>query len=333
MLPGGSETSPEIAERLRIFRATLPYFGTVQSSAFFQRTSAILPGVERIHNLIEGIYKPGGWMYPLSIASMLKSRYSDQLFHNSDRTWWMEYSPKAGGMDLAVNAGLISCMTDHQPVLVLRQESDKTSTTGSRYLLLGLGYIETFDPATQLFRIRGLTFDEVAAVTGKVLSEESDALIETALRLESLEEWIPFAAEDRAVYRISRQKRDAAFRSVVLSNYGYTCAVTGQRFKSPRHIEADGAHIIGKEVRGTDDPRNGIALSKSAHWAFDQGIFTISDQYEVIVNPKAKQASVANFPALEIDRRKIALPDDSYYRPHPEALAWHREEIFKRFQP
>ena len=83
------------------------------------------------------------------------------------------------------------------------------------------------------------------------------------------------------------------FAAIVLANYGYTCAVTGQRFYSPRHVEADGAHIIGKDVRGTDDPRNGVALSRSAHWAFDRGIFTISDQYEVVVNPKVSAASVA----------------------------------------
>jgi len=244
----------------------------------------------------------------------------------------MEYSPKAGGMDLAVNAGVVRGMTDREPVLVLRQESDKTSASGARHLLLGLGYVENFDPATDLFRIRGLAFDEVAAVIGTALSEESDdELIETALRLESLEEWVPFAAEDRAVYKISRQKRDAAFRSIVLSNYNCTCAVTGQRFKSPRHVEADGAHIIGKDVRGTDDPRNGVALSRSAHWAFDRGIFTISDQYEVVVNPKVSAASVSKFPALEIDHRKIVLPADEHYWPHPDALAWHKQEVFDRF--
>lgn len=182
-----------------------------------------------------------------------------------------------------------------------------------------------------MFRIRGLTFDEVAAVTGTTLSEESEELIETALRLESLEEWVPFAAEDRAVYKISRQKRDAAFRSIVLLNYNYTCAVTGQRFKSPRHVEADGAHIIGKDVRGTDDPRNGVALSRSAHWAFDRGIFTISDQYEVVVNPKISAASVDRFPAIAMDRKKILLPKDEYYWPHPDALAWHKQEVFDRF--
>src|SRR5438552_1365052 len=161
----------------------------------------------------------------------------------------------------------------------------------------------------------------------------SDHLLQTALRLESLEQWTPFVAEDRAVYRVSRQKRDAAFRAIVLGNYGHTCAVTGQRFYSARHVEADGAHIIGKEVRGTDDPRNGIALSKSAHWAFDRGLFTISDQYEVIVNPKISSARTARFPAIELDRRKILLPADSCYWPHPEALAWHKQEVFNQFLP
>jgi hypothetical protein len=323
----------EVDERQRIFRALVPYFGTVQPASFFRDTSANVKGVERIHPLIEGIYKPAGSVYPLSIASMLKSRYGDQLFHNPDRTWWMEYSPKAGGMNLAVNEGLVGCMKDKQPVLVMRQESDKTSAAGAGHLLLGLGYVEAFDPAASLFRIRGLTFDEVAALIGTALSEDSDELIETALRLESLEEWVPFAAEDRAVYKISRQKRDAAFRTIVLSNYDHTCAITGQRFKSPRHVEADGAHIIGKDVRGTDDPRNGLALSRSAHWAFDRGVFTISDQYEVVVNPKVSHASVSNFAAIEIDRKKILLPSDRRYWPHPDALAWHKKEIFDRFNP
>ena len=320
----------EIVERRRIFRDLVPYFGTIQSADFFRHTSAYLPSVERVHPLIEGIYKPAGFVYPLSVSSMLKSQYRDQVFHNPDRTWWINYSPKEGGMDIAVNAGLIRCMTDHEPLLVLRQVSDKTSAEGARHRLLGLGFVENFDPTTNLFRIRGLEWDETSTFLGIGLS---DNLLETALRLESLEQWTPFVAEDRTVYRVSRQKRDAAFRNIVLANYGHTCAVTGQRFYSPRHVEADGAHIIGKEVRGTDDPRNGLALSKSAHWAFDRGIFTISDRYEIVVNPRVSSDSVASFPALEMNRRKILLPQDSCYWPHPDALAWHKKEVFERFSP
>jgi hypothetical protein len=323
----------EIVERRKIFRALVPYFGTIQPSDFFRYTSAHVPRVQRVHPLIEGIYKPAGSMYPLAVASMLKSQYQDQVFHNPDRTWWMNYSPKEGGMDLAVNAGLTRCMTHQEAILVLRQVSDKMSAEGARHRLLGLGFVDSFDPATNLFRIRGLEWGEITILLGLGASDDSDELVETALRLESLEEWAPFVAEDRAVYHVSRQKRDAAFRNIVLTNYGYTCAVTGQRFLSAHHVEADGAHIIGKEVRGTDDPRNGIALSKSAHWAFDRGLFTISDQYEVVVNPKISSLNVAKFPALEIDRRKILLPRDSCYWPHPDALAWHQQEVFYRFSP
>jgi HNH endonuclease len=322
-----SPLATDVGERTRIFRSLVPYFGTIQRSSFFRRTIATIPGVERIHNLIEGIYKPAWSIYPLSIVSMLKSRYDDQLFHNPDRTWWMRYSPKTGSMDIAANAALTRCITDRQPILVLWQVSDKTSREGARHRLLGLGFVENFDAATNLFRIRGLDWGEVSRSLGIGLSDD---LLETALRLESLEQWTPFVAEDRAVYQVPRQKRDAAFRSIVLGNYGYTCAVSGQRFYSARQVEADGAHIIGKDVRGTDDPRNGIALSKSAHWAFDRGIFTVSDQYEVIVNSKISSASVAQFPALELDRRKILLPKDSCYWPHPDALAWHKEQKFNR---
>lgn len=104
-----------------------------------------------------------------------------------------------------------------------------------------------------------------------------------------------------ALVQVSRERRDVAFPGIVLDNYNHTCAVTGQRFISANHTEADGAHIIGKSVRGTDDPRNDIALSKSAHWAFDRGIFTNSDQYEVVINPKARSANVANFPLVDYD--------------------------------
>jgi hypothetical protein len=318
----------DIAKRLEIIRATVPYFGRVLPASFYQKTSKSIHVVERLHNLIEGIYKPAWSAYALSVASMLKSRYCDQVYYNPDRTWWIEYSPKAGGMDLAVNGGLVLCMSDRQPVIVTRQVSDKTDSEGARHRLLGIGFVEGFDAKKDVFRIRGLEWSEVAQLLGLGLSDD---LLETALRLESLEQWAPFVAEERAIYQASRQKRDAAFSGIVLENYGFTCAVTGQRFHSNSHTEAEGAHIIGKEMRGTDDPRNGIALAKSVHWAFDRGIFTISDQYEVLINPKARVANVARFPLLEMDRRKIELPKDSFYWPHPEALAWHKVEVFDHF--
>ena len=156
----------DVAERIHIFRSLVPYFGTIQPAAFFQRTAKVVPGIKRIHPFVEGIYKPANSAYTLSISSMLKSPYSDQLFHNPDRTWWMQYSSKKGAMDHAMNASLIRCMTDGQPVLVLRQVSDKSSREGARHRLLGLGAVENFDAASNLFRIRGLEWGEMSTLLG-----------------------------------------------------------------------------------------------------------------------------------------------------------------------
>jgi hypothetical protein len=98
-----------------------------------------------------------------------------------------------------------------------------------------------------------------------------------------------------------------------------------------RVFEADAAHIIAKGKLGSDDPRNGIALSKSVHWAFDKGVFTISDQFEVQIHPKAQDAVSQHFPLLDARGRQIILPSDSAYHPHSDALEWHRKEIFGRF--
>jgi predicted restriction endonuclease len=242
----------------------------------------------------------------------------------------MVYSPKSGGLEVTANRALIACMDDKEPLLVFRQRSDKHGRTGSRYLIAGLGKVERFDPAGQTFRIRGLHAEEVSLyLSGH--DELADDLLETALRLESLEEWTATVQESRAIYRVSRQKREAAFRDIVLSNYGFTCAVTGQRFRHGRTIEAEAAHIIGKDVLGTDDPPNGLALSHTAHWAFDRWLFTISTQYELIIHKDAKAADHALFSILECTGQLIGLPTEPIFRPHPEALEWHRKERFGAF--
>jgi len=320
----------EIEHRWQLFRALAPHFGRVVTAKFVQRTSEYISGITRVHNLIEGIYKPKEARYAFAIVSMLKNPYADRVSFNTDRSWFFHYSPKAGPLDSAVNLSLFQCMRDGEPVLVLKQVSDKTHPDGARYKLLGLGLVEDFDPSERLFRMREVTIDQLQARIDPSMVL-SDDLIETALQLEALEAWSPFVAENRAVYQVARVKRDAAFRKIVLENYQSSCAVTKTKFLYQNVVEAQAAHIIGKEVNGTDDPRNGLALSHSTHWAFDQGIFTISDQYEIVVHPQARNANSERFRVLELDRQRIELPTEEANYPHLEALKWHREEIYGKF--
>lgn len=320
----------QLEERRDAFRRLVPFFGKIVSSRLVQNPGPDIPGIKRVHNLIKGIYKPADSLYAFSISSMLKSPYTDQAFFNPDGSWWLWYSPEAGGANVAANVALMRCMQEREPVLVLKQIGDKTSNGGARHRVLGLGFVDEFNTSQDAFQIRGLNDAELQSYLNVGLDTED--VLEAALRLQSLEAWSPFVQEERAIYHVSRLKRDAAFRQVVLENYDHTCAVTGQKFVYEHRVfEADAAHIIAKGKLGSDDPRNGIALSKSVHWAFDQGVFTISDQFEVLIHPKAQQAVSQNFPLLDSHGRKIVLPSDTAYHPHSDALEWHRKEMFGRF--
>lgn len=319
-----------LEQRWHIFRLLAPYFGRAVPARFIQKTDQYIGEVTRVHNLIEGIYKPKESDLALTIASMLKNPYADHIEYNDDRSWYFFYSPKAGNLDSAVNQSLFNCMKLSEPVLVIKQLTNKTHKNGTTYKLLGLGLIEDFNPTTHLFKIRQVSIEQFQAKVdpGDILSDD---LIEIALQLEALEAWSPFVAEDRAIYKVSKQKRDAAFRKIVLQNYSDTCAVLNMKFSYQNVVEVQAAHIIGKEVKGTDNPRNGLALSHTAHWAFDKGIFTISDQYEILVHPKAKHAKSQKFPIIELDRKRILLPSDESNYPHVEALRWHEKEVFGKF--
>jgi hypothetical protein len=320
------ETEKEL--RWRIFRTLLPYYGKIVTPDFLRNTSAFVSGVERIHPLIEGIYKPKWSDHALSIASMKVNPYADKLTYLPDGRWTIKYSAKKGGPDTAVNIGLFNCMRNKEPVVVLEQLSGKTDKQGARYRLMGLGLINSYDPAGDIFNIHNVDFATLEQVSN---GANEDMIIASALRLFTLEEFNPFISDDKAVYQIAKQKRNKAFKDVVLDQYGYKCAATGMKYHSGNLTEAQAAHIISNSENGTDDPRNGISLSRTAHWAFDIGMFTISDQYEIVVHPKAKLASSNKFPILDMQGAQINLPEDENYYPHQEALEWHRKEIFNRF--
>jgi putative restriction endonuclease len=45
----------------------------------------------------------------------------------------------------------------------------------------------------------------------------------------------------------------------------------------------DAAHIHQFADSRNNDPRNGLALSKNAHWLFDNGLRALTDDFKVIV--------------------------------------------------
>lgn len=126
----------------------------------------------------------------------------------------------------------------------------------------------------------------------------------------------------------NRRVRDASFRfNVVEKVYSGRCALTGVRMTNGfGRAEADAAHIRPVADEGPDTVRNGIALMKSLHWAFDRGLISLTDEGSILTVDRGIDASVL---ALLRPDRKALLPDRVDDRPHASFLSWHRANKFK----
>lgn len=133
---------------------------------------------------------------------------------------------------------------------------------------------------------------------------------------------------DRISHFVSRPVRDRAFRGNVLRAYDSRCAITGLKFiNGGGRAEVDAAHIRPVEHNGPDSIHNGLALSGTAHWMFDRGLISLSDDLEILVSRQANDPEgVRSF----INKSGRAIPPLSEaHRPHPNFLAWHRQNCFK----
>lgn len=125
-----------------------------------------------------------------------------------------------------------------------------------------------------------------------------------------------------------RRFRDVAFRRHVRNAYGNTCAVTGLRLiNGGGRPEVEAAHIRPVEVDGPDTVRNGIALTGTAHWLFDRGLMSFTDDYTIMLSPSGMPDELGKLIRPE---RRLLLPANPDLRPHPTYLAWHRDNCFKR---
>lgn len=72
---------------------------------------------------------------------------------------------------------------------------------------------------------------------------------------------------------------------------------------------------------------NGLALSGTAHWMFDRGLISLSDELEILISRHVNDAeSVRGF----INKTGRALTPARFAdRPHPQVLDWHRKNCFK----
>lgn len=152
------------------------------------------------------------------------------------------------------------------------------------------------------------------------------------VRYEFDEGQAPFEFEQdrtRITALTSRIVRDRVFRKRVLQAYGERCAVTGLKLiNGGGRAEVAAAHIRPVESSGPDIINNGVALSGTAHWMFDRGLISVSDELEILVSRHVNDREGVT--GLISRTGRLVGPQLMRDRPHPAFLAWHRENCFKQ---
>lgn len=113
----------------------------------------------------------------------------------------------------------------------------------------------------------------------------------------------------------------------VMTGYKQKCAITGNviQYKSFMNLEA--AHIWPRSHKGLYLPSNGIALCRDMHWAFDKGMFTIGDDFKVIVHPDVESDYLQQY-----NNKSLYIPENAFFRPDINNLHYHQTHIYGLFK-
>ncbi len=155
-----------------------------------------------------------------------------------------------------------------------------------------------------------------------VTSEEQLALAVNEIEAQTAGPFEPFEADAQLQSTSKRIARSRAFRNAVLTAYGYRCAMCGGGARSPSGLtEIEAAHVIPRSLKGSDDVRNGIALCRLHHWAFDQRLVGFDVAGLLRVAPAA--ANIPENAAIAALHGVVPqAPANLTHRVHTEALNW-----------
>lgn len=130
---------------------------------------------------------------------------------------------------------------------------------------------------------------------------------------------------ERTTIQVSSVVRDNVFRLKIKELYQNRCAVCKKRrLTFAQYPEVQAAHIYPKEKNGSDDLRNGIALCRLHHWAFDGGLMAISDDLKVIVRTDIK--GIDDYEEIwKYENFAILDPIEPKYKPISLFLTEHRK--------
>ena len=89
----------------------------------------------------------------------------------------------------------------------------------------------------------------------------------------------------------------------------------------------DACHIVPFSLSKNDTITNGIALSPNLHRAFDRGLITINDKYQVNVSKHIVDNN-SPFSLIQFEGKQVSLPEKTKHCPALDGMKWHLKERF-----
>ena len=137
-------------------------------------------------------------------------------------------------------------------------------------------------------------------------------------------------AQDRPLATAQRRVRSDLFRVGVLAAYDARCTVSGLGLAHTAgdavRYEVEAAHIVPVAQGGKDLIQNGLALSRTVHWAFDLGMVWVDNHLRLDVAAEVLRDS-RNAWLANLRGRPLAMPADPRLRPQGDALRWHAAQV------
>lgn len=251
---------------------------------------------------MQGIFKPAMMETPLSIRTSFGGPYNDSF--GSDGL--LKYRYRGTNRNHRDNVGLRTALNRRIPLIYFH------GVARGKYLAAWPVYVVHDDPRTFTFTI---AVDEIATI--HIQPDKG------AIQVRGSEE-AGFARRVYYTQEVKRRLHQQGFRMRVLEAYRNSCA-----FCRLHHQELlDAAHIVpDSDPEGHPTVKNGLALCKIHHAAFDRFILGVSPDYIVRVREDILQES--DGPMLLHGLQK--LEGSRILLPHKPSLQPDRELLERRF--
>ena len=266
----------------------------------------------------EGIYKPAGHEYALSVKETLSGPYPDKgPVYCADGSWLYEYFQKNPDPALRdkepTNRAMMACRNDKVPVGVMIQTKQ---TPGAQYKILGLAYVTGWDEGYFYLESYDETLDFQPGPRAEI-EQITRSLEQIAEEKGSYDPSIAPDSRKRVIANIVQRRGQTKFRKQLIDSYTGRCAVS----KCDAVPALEAAHITPYRGPDSNCTTNGLLLRADIHTLWDLGLLAVDpDTFRIILSDELLASSYS-----ELENQLISLPINSKDHPSKAALSSHLE--------